>query len=331
MATWIEQVHQQGLVLLDQIVLLRSAPGIAQSDRAALIARNQERLASLYSTQLPLASVMDRSDLVFHAEGPSAKEFASVSGSVAWLCAEAERRLRQLGLSALGLTGEAAEAAEADIRILLNGLAPGSLYLGFSVASARMESTPGGEDLLGSLDSDSLIAVRSAIKELPEIPRFVGDQTIEADVVEAFEDPGVRDALLMAAFHLAPTGKRGIHTIQISSPGSRSPSSALTNRERVVLRETAVRRPLMRKTKEGSFVGEFREVDLDTKRFQLRNVGGDISTLRCAMAHLSADLARSYIGRGVRVEGLYEEDRHGRPRLLEVQSISLFHNQQPLI
>lgn len=331
MATWVEQVHQQALILLDQIALIRSAQGGAAPERDALIQLHQARLSSLYGTQLPLATVMDRSDLVFHAEGPSAKEFASVSGSVAWLCAEAERRLRQLGLAALGLTGEAAEAAEADIRILLNGLAPGSLYLGFSVASARMESTPTGEDLLGTLDSDSLITVRTAIKELPAVPRFVGDQTIHADVVEAFEDPGVRDALLMAAFHLAPTGKRGIHTIEISSPGSRSPSSALTNRERVVLRETAVRRPMMRKTKEGSFVGEFREVDLDARRFQLRNVAGEISTLRCAMSHLSADLARNYIGRGVKVEGLYEEDRHGRPRLLEVQNISLFQDQQSLV
>ena len=333
MASWVNGIHRQGLILIDQIILAKQAQAEQGLELGELIENYQAKLMDLYADELALATLLDQSDLVFHAEGPSTREHAAVSGAVAWMCAEVERRLRQLGLAALGLTGDAADAAGADLKVLLNGLAPGSLYFGFSLGSEHMMSAPGKKDLLEDGETSALEIAKDVVRRLSIVPQFLGDQGIKSEIVDAFEDPMIRDAMLMTAFHLSPTGKRGIDAIEISSPrrSDRSSSSALTTRDRAVLRESAVRQPLMRSARRGTFVGEFREVDLDARRFQLRHVGGGVGSLRCVMSELGAETARRFIGRGVRVTGNYESGLDGKPRLLKVETVEAYQQQEKLI
>ena len=300
-------------------------------DSSGLVATYQSLLASLYGVELPLASLTDTADVIFHAEGPSVRHHAATSGAVAWLCEEAERRLRQPTSAALRWTGSAGDAAARDLRVLMNGVAPGSLYIGFSVDSAARvaEQDVGASPLLWTDDNDVLGKARAAISQLVLVPRFVDAETVNAGITDAISDPGLRDATLMAAYHLSPTGKRGIHTIEISAPRGAEPAAAFTNRERVVLRETAVRRPMLKKAQRGSFVGELREVDLDAHRFQLRNVP-TVGTLRCALQGMTVELARQHIGMGVRVTGDYEVDVEGRPGLMIVDEIGPFQRQTSL-
>jgi hypothetical protein len=331
MAHWVSTLDEQALVLHDQIAAARAAELSQNIDLSSVIRLYREKLAELYSDQFPLASLMDSSDLIVRAKGPSAKEHASVSSAVAWLCGEMDRRLRQLGMAALGLTGESAMAAGHDLRVLLNGLAPGSLYLGFSLSSEHADEESEQFDIDDGTDSLALSTVREAVRELPLVPRFVGSENVDREIMDAIEDPVVRDAMLMAAYHLAPTGKRGIHTLEISSPGTMERSSFLTNRERVVLRETAVRTPMMKRSREGTFVGVCREVDLDARRFQLRHVQGGIPSLRCVISQLTAETARKFIGKGVKVRGHYEAGPDNRPRLLQVESIEPYQIQSELL
>ena len=121
----------------------------------------------------------------------------------------------------------------------------------------------------------------------------------------------------------------GFSAIEISAPGSRQIPAAFTNRERVVLRESALRTPVMRAVASGTFVGELREVDLDAKRFHLRNVPG-IGGIRCVLGNLNADTARKLIGHGVRVSGEYEADADGKPRLMRVQTVEPYQIQKSL-
>jgi hypothetical protein len=320
-------------MLHEQIALCMQAQRDQGIDLGGLVASFQAKLSELYSENLPLAQLKDTSDLIIHAEGPSAKHHAAASNVVAWLCEETERRLKQLGTAALRVAGNAAQDATGDIKVLLNGLAPGSLYLGFSVDSeARIAAQDAGvQTLLETQGHEPAIArVRNAIMNLQVVPRFVDDESVSAGIAEAIDDPQLRDATLIAAYHLAPTGKRGIHTIELSSPKGSEPMAALTNRERVVLRESAVKRPMMRHATAGTFVGELREIDLDAYRFQLRDVPG-IGTLRCSLAGLTAEVARKHIGRGVRVTGSYEADFEGRPRLMAVAAIEPFQRQGKLL
>lgn len=327
MATWVNNVHSRAGVLQQQIALALRAQTEQGVDMSAFVATYQGLLAELYTDSLPLAQLMDRSDLLFHAEGPGAQHHAAFSHAVAWLCEEVERRIKQLATASLKIVGPAADAAEHDLRVLLNGMAPGSLWAGFSVDSARRMA---GHPELPLMDvAPAMATVRAAVRSLPIVARYIGDERVSTELMEAIPDPQVRDSSLMAAFHLSPTGRRGIHTLEISAPGSSDPQSALTNRERTVLRETAVKQPMMRRALQGSFVGQLREVDLDTRRFQLRGVPG-VGTLRCVLEGLSLDTARRHLGQGAKVTGTYEADAEGRPRMMRVEQLEPFQIQAEL-
>jgi hypothetical protein len=327
----VTHLHARAAMIHGQIAEAISIQRKRGVDLSGLVRTYQSLLASLYEDDLPLASLADRSDVIFHAEGPSARHHAAASATVAWLCEEAERRLRQLSAAALNWTGFAGEAAQKDLAVLMNGVAPGSLYIGFSLDSeARLA--------LGGVDDESIVPggfegilarARAAMVSLTTVPGFVGAESVSADIGEAIEDPQLRDATLMAAYHLSPTGKRGIHSLEISVPRSSKPAGIFTNRERVVLRETAVRHPILRREKSGTFVGELREIDLDARRFQLRNVP-TLGTLRCVLAQLTPDVARRHIGNGVKVTGVYEEGPSGRPGLMRVEKIEPYQQQQKL-
>lgn len=328
MDTWVNSLHSRAKILHEQIALAMEAQRVHGTDMAGMIQTYQSKLAEVYGDNLPLAQLMDNSDLILHAEGPAARHHAAGSGAVAWLCSEAEKRIRQLGVVALKVTGESIQAVEKDLRILLNGLAPGSLYLGFSIDSAqRMAGNQAALDLNDWMPA--LDTVRDAVRALPSVPQFIGDEAVSGDFSETIEDPGLRDATLMAAYHLSPTGKRGIHTVEISAPRSGNSLGSFTNRERVVLRESAVRVPLMRRTIQGVFVGELREIDLDARRFHLRNIP-TVGSLRCVLGDLNAETARSLIGHGVKVTGDYEADVEGRPRLMRVESVEPYQIQASL-
>lgn len=330
MDTTVSSLHHRAQIVHEQIALALIAQRDSGMDMSGVISTYTSLLSEMYSESLPLARLLDTSDLILHAEGPAARHHAAGTGAVAWLCGEAERRIRQLGMAALKLTGNTAQAAEQDLRVLLNGLAPGSLYLGFSVDSAtRMASSQETLNLSDGSHSE-LDTIRDAVRMLPQVQQFVGDESVDKEITEAIEDPQVRDAMLMAAYHLSPTGRRGIHTVEISAPRSNEKPGIFTNRERVVLRESALRSPLMGNTKRGSFVGVLREIDLDARRFHLRDVP-DVGSVRCVLGELSAETARKLIGHGVKVTGDYESDASGRPRLIRVEHVEPYQIQSPLV
>jgi hypothetical protein len=301
-----------------------------KTDMSGVIATYQSLLSTLYGDDLPLAQLTDDADVIFHAEGPGARHHAALSSLVAWLCDEAERRLKQLTAAALRLTGPSGEAVSRSIQVLMNGVAPGSLYIGFSVGAPPEPEQVGDVHVPQLFDSSDVLGqARMAIGNLVLVPRFVRDADVDAAITEAISDPELRDATLMAAYHLAPSGRRGVHTIEITAPRRSEPSASFTNRERVVLRDTAVRMPVLKAPRRGSFVGELREIDLDARRFQLRGVHS-VGTLRCALDDLSAELARKHIGAAVKVTGMYEVRADGRPGLMQVASIAPHQKQSRL-
>lgn len=329
---WQHQTHRRAALVFDQI---------AQARRLAENAvRNQwpdapddidafldgmpymALLDKLYSEDFQISRLMDRSDLIFHAEGPAAADAMPQLKAINWLCAGVDRNLRRLAEAVLQMHSDVAAKLAGAIDLRLTGMAPGSLYLGFSVVPPT-ETLPG---MAAGEEEPAFVMVRDAIRGLPTVPRFIRNEDIDNDILEAIPDPALRDASLTASYHLAPTGRMGIDTIEIGRPDSKS--AVLSQRERGVLRDIAMKRPLMRNRHHGVFVGELREVDLDANRFHLRNIP-DIGNLRCAMV-LNVDHIRPLIGGGIRVEGVYETDGHDRPRLMEVHKIEPYQMQQSL-
>ncbi|WP_419343019.1 hypothetical protein ACM1PE_08840 [Achromobacter sp. PD1] len=273
------------------------------------------KVTRLYEEDFQLAKLTDESDLLFHAEGPGAGHESPRLDTVNWLGVRMERRLRELAQSLTPLVEADARVAARKLDLRLTGIAPGSLYMGIALAEIAA-SLPGME----ASDLSLVQSIRSALQSIQVIPQFVTDVDVSSEIMDAFPDPALRDALIVAAFEIAPTGRKGIHTLEISAPRTSIRTGTLGQRERVVLRE-ATSRPFMKERRRGSFVGQVREIDLDSSRFQLRGVEG-VGTLRC-VSKFDENLSKRVLGRTISVSGWYDVDRDGRPRLMEVSEYNI--------
>ncbi len=274
-----------------------------------VVSTTLEQIDKIARESYPLAQVMEASDIVLHAEGPGAEHGLPWLSALNWLTQTAEANFRRLFAAVLDLRGADGKTLARGVDMRLSGLAPGSLWIGLKLM-------PPGADLLPS-DADLVRSLVGEMASLPDLARFIDDEGLRPGIEEASPDPAQRDVELAALLSLSPTGKRGIHTLEISSRDSGVAS--LSQRERVVLRE-ALAKPDARKAIAGSFVGQVREADLDKNRLHLRGVQ-DVGTLRCVLPALPTDKARHLLGSVVRVTGKYQSDHAGRPRLMFVDNI----------
>ena len=279
---------------------------------AQVVAASHEALMDVVRVGLPLSHMLKASDLVLHAEGPSVREESPSLSAFNWLAGTAERTLRKLSGALFDLLDRDARRLARALDLRLTGMAPGSLYLGFAIA-------PPNEDLILADDEPVFARVREAVRQLPRVSGEIDDESISPALNELVPDAAERDATLFALHRLAPTGKRGIHTVDMTAPGHGR--GTLSQRERVVLAE-ALRHPMLANRKKGTFTGEVREVDLDAGRMHLRGIPG-IGRLRCAIAALDGHSGKSILGEFVKVTGEYEVDRSSRPRLMLVSDIEV--------
>lgn len=318
---WQHRAHRRAAIVFEQMEAARRLAEEAKTQGWAgapddvddLLERSPYMglLDRLYGEDFQLAILLDRSDLLLHAEGPAAHDALPALRAATWLCDVADRQLRHLVLATMDLAEPARRAVSGAIDLRLTGMAPGSLYAGFKLM-------PPDDDLLPGDEQDAFHQALRALRALPILPRYIDDDAISPALAEAMPDPAVRDASMLAAYHLAPTGRRGIHTLGISVPGG-APSE-LGQRERVVLQD-ALRRPPLKGGIAGKFVGEVREFDLDKTRFHLRGVP-DVGALRCVMAADRVQ-AKRLLGEQVEVTGSYATDDKGRPRLMLVEEVRI--------
>ncbi|WP_037982678.1 hypothetical protein [Thauera sp. 27] len=288
------------------IGLLAKEHGVAV-DPAELVGGVIDQLDKIARESYPLFQVVENSDLVLHAEGPGAEHALPWLSAFNWLTGTANKNMRALIRSTLDLMGVDGKriSREADLR--LSGVAPGSIWIGLKLMLPDSPLLP-ADGQLGERLADT--AAR-----LPMLARFIDDETLRPGLHEAEPDPAQRDVALLSLLAFAPTGKRGIHTLGISS--REYGSATLSQRERVVLQE-ALRHPLPGRLREGALQGEVREADLDKTRFHLRTPEG---VVRCVLPALHTEQARIMLGRPFRVTGKYETDRDGHPRLMYVERI----------
>jgi predicted RNA-binding protein len=125
---------------------------------------------------------------------------------------------------------------------------------------------------------------------------------------------------MLAVQRLAPSGRRGIETISISSQDERP--ALLTSEHRRAIRESLVK-PVIH-GEEIQLSGYVREIDLDAHRFDLRGIDDEqIRDVRCAYRSLPGVRARDLLGSYIRVYGLIERTADGIPRLLSVLDVDI--------
>jgi hypothetical protein len=79
------------------------------------------------------------------------------------------------------------------------------------------------------------IGLTNELNQLPGLVRFIDDEGMRPGIETFAPDPAMRDVGLAALLRFAPSGRRGIHTLEI---GSRSEGLvSLGPRERVVLKD----------------------------------------------------------------------------------------------
>jgi hypothetical protein len=270
-------------------------------------------LDELYERDMPVARALDRSDLLLHLDGEGLQTARPRLSLVTGIMGDVRK---QVGTMIKTLVSSFSEAVEVprEIEFGLSSFAQGSLYLGFSLP----EPGPGQVALSG----DPLFgAFREALSILGSVTEHVNAPNGYDVIRREFADPKLRDAALSAVGHLAPSGRRGVSSLEIGGRALKSGAwRVLTPQTRQVVR-TWLEQPVL-SDEVLEFRGRVRAIDLDLRRFDLRRIdGGNLPDLRCIYP-ASFDLpAKNWLDATVTVRGRVETYQ-GAARLLQVQEVT---------
>lgn len=307
MGTWINRVDTRADIILGQITSWMRAEQETGIDTSVIIKHLKNKLFEIYDDERPLARIIDESDIVFHATGPKVKDANPDLKAFNWICSNANQQLRFLASNVFGLTDHENSNLSKKLDLRFSGYAPGSVYAGFKIAKIASIMSSQEDDL-----DQIYYSLTNLVHKIPVLCGYIDDEDIDYTGIKSIiGDPALRDASLQTLFKLSPSSQSGIHTIDLSSP--KHAQKPLDTRSRVVLRE-ALKKPMANKTKKGKFTGEVRLVDLDNNRLTLRTASA--GAIRCVVPDMTADLGKKILNSQISVEGQYEEDSQGRPRLL---------------
>jgi hypothetical protein len=327
---WTREVHDKARILHAQLAAL-GVKAEQSSDPAALLSILSEPyfrlLDELFADELPWAQAMDNSDLVMRLKGPAADEEAPRVKLIADTFDSLRDQIQKIAKSIAGVTSSSRGFPE-DLDLGLSAFARGSVVLGLRVRTASDTSQA---SLLGDQDP-LLLATRDAVRRLGEVARFISNDKLDDDALKGeIPDPGVRDTIMGAAAKLAPTGKRGIDSVELTVPERPGDQLVMTPKTRTTIRQAMIK-PVKRK-ETGEFTGVVRELDLDLQRLELRRMSG-VPSLRCAYSDLAEVRAMSLLNATVRVSGPVEYGTDGSPRLLQIEGLEVLQpspDQLPII
>lgn len=313
MNEWSDHVRSQARLIIDQIADLRRR--MPSDGKTSALDGYYAMLEDLYNRDLRLAQLRDGSDLLLRAEGEAFSHDPRVQ-LVSAIFTNVTTQVTDLTKAILGVR-EDGRVTPSSVDLTLSGIARGSLYFG-------LKAQPPGDKapLLGEADSlyDSTRRALSLIDDVAHTVEHDDEIVSLQEVSERIEDPSVRDAALLAVQRLAPSGRRGIESLSISSQNEKP--ALLTSDHRRAIRESLVK-PVIH-GEELALSGYVREIDLDARRFDLRGIDdAQIRDVRCAYRTLPNLRARDLLGSYVRVQGLVEKSADGIPRLVSVSEVTI--------
>ena len=314
MTSWLENIHHRSSILVDQISIVKSRAIRDNIDLSGLLDFYNEKIYELFDEELPLAKILDNSDVVIHASGPCATPDSPSLKAFNWICDSVNKNIKNLTKNILysGYDNSDKIAKKLDIRF--NGYASGSIYAGFSIAEQK-----GLFDI--GVEGEFHYRIKEMLDVMTCFAKIVGKENrfLNSELSEIESDPAHRDAIMEALWGISPSGKNGIDKIDISTK-SVSPSS-LHVEDRAFLKKY-LKRDYSPAGSRGSFLGVVREIDLDASRFHLRGVKG-IGSIRCVFDNKKIRNIRSILDSEVKIVGQYEKNKEGIPRLMKVESIEV--------
>ena len=319
MGAWTDAVEAKARIIHGQLAAARALALRNDADPDEVERHYFDLLSLLYGDEFPFASLVDSSDLVARFEGPAVSGRDPTVAIVTSMCSELRKQIQGIAKSIVGLESDERVRWPTDLDPQLAGVTRGSLVIGVRIQSAEESSSD--QPSLPHVSEPVVEAVRSAVRSLAIVARHVRDEGLDEAIEQALPDPAIRDTVTVAASRLAPSGQRGIKSLSLYEPdGLGAEVAPLTPRSRRVL-SRAVHRPV-RVSGRGVFEGMVREVDLDARRFEIRNVPG-VGAIRCVYAPEVDTLVREILDARIRVEGAYEALPNRKPRLLTVSALKV--------
>lgn len=287
-------------------------------------------LRDLYEHELPLARILDEADLSLELEGPDTKVSHPRISLVSNMFQRVQRQVRAVAHSIPGITERVESSGvqrkkrqyfshELDLgfaSMALNDV----LRVGFTLPA------PDPGNLLGE-DDPAFKAVREAVESIKVVSlsmaEFDDDEEIRESVSKRIRDPKVLDSTLIAVKEMTPSTRSGIEAVRIYGKGSKPEEigKPLTLKSRTTLNQM-IAKPVHAE-EEIEITGLVREIDLDERRFELRQItGGVVNDLRCVYGKEAKDsVAKQWLDDQIVVFGRVQKDASGRPRLMKVLSL----------
>jgi hypothetical protein len=291
-------------------------------------------LESLYEEELPLAKAIEASDLLVHVEGPAVGGNSPRVSLVTALISDVKSQIGQVTKAIASISGalEQGRRLPRDIDLGLAAFAKGSLYIGFSLPDpASLFDGDGTPSLLG--EEDPLYrSTKEALRCIGIVVRHVTAPTYDpAALGREIPDLLVRDTALTAVRKLSPSKRRGTSSVSLGGLAfAQDRMMGLSLETREVLK-TALTHPVTA-VEHAEVVGTVREIDLDARRFELRQIfGASFQEIRCAYSEEFDDEAKTWLDKLVQVHGRVEKDSGGRIRMLEIESLASADKQKPEI
>jgi hypothetical protein len=319
--SWIEQVERRASILIDQISTIKQIAIRNGGDPIALSAPYQRLLTSLYEDEAQLARTVDDSDLVAWLRGPAVDTETPRIMLVSSALIDLRTQITRMTKAILGMD-EGARFKQSDFDLAMSGLAHGSLVVGIKVMHPSEIS--GTRHLWQEEEAKVYNSVRTVIRRLASISRHIGDDAVNDSIREDIKDPIERDSLLVATYHLAPSGRRGVDEVQLLQGGDNAEAAgrSLTRNDRVILKES-ITRPV-RSQKHATLRGTVREVDLDAGRFEIRLQDAAGWRVRCSAPNMPIDMWKQILDGTIEIYGRTEY-LGDMPRLVEVEEVKGFN------
>jgi hypothetical protein len=302
-----EMLHQQ-IAAMQRLV---SESGGSDEVLGRSCAAYYRLLDELYERDMPIARALDRSDLLLHLDGEGLQTGRPRLSLVTGIMSDVRKQVGTMIKTLVSSINEAVELPR-EIDLGLSSFAQGSLYLGFSLP----EPDPG----YVVIEGDPLFAAsRQALATLGTVTAHINEPNAYELIQQEFADPKLRDAALSAVGQLAPTGRRGVSTIEIGGRALQTGAwRLLTPETRLQVRAWLEQPMVSHETLE--LRGRVRAVDLDLRRFDLRRVGENLPDLRCIYPAEMDARAKQWLDATVVVRGQVEMYQ-GAARLLQVESV----------
>jgi hypothetical protein len=271
-------------------------------------------LDEIYEKDMPVAYALDRSDLLLHLDGEGLQTEHPRLSLVTGIMGDVRKQVGAMIKTLVSSFNEAVDLPR-EIEFGLSSFAQGSLYLGFSLP----EPNPGYVVLTGDPFFE---ASRQALSILGAVTQHVNESNGYERIQHEFADPKLRDAALSAVGQLAPTGRRGVSSLEIGGRAMQKGRWRLLTPETRQQVRSWLERPLLSHDVT-EFRGRVRAIDLDLRRFDLRRIDrGQSPDLRCIYPESFDGPAKKWLDATVVVCGQVESFQ-GAARLLQVHTMEL--------